>query len=156
MLFKTSIGYAHGSLCGVSGPATIAVPKNEGFFLDEAEEHGWCIYRVSPTLLVIEDCVQVMITKLRERAPTKERRGLVLLFNRFKAWTHGVLLRRLGRRRVVWLSKTNRHGSKEDAWKGNVNIVTGLKVSWLHDRQKFQRIENRQSNPGQVSLEIIY
>jgi hypothetical protein len=155
MLYKTSIGHADGSLCGTSGSVIIAVPKNEGFFIDLAEERGWCIYRVSPTLLVIEDCVQVMITKLRERAPTKERRGLVSLFTRFKAWTHGVLLRRLGRRRVVWLLKTNEHGSKEDHWKGNINLVTGLKESWLHNRQNFQRLEDLEESSGHISYEIV-
>jgi hypothetical protein len=154
MLYKTSISHADGSLCGTSGPVAIAVPKNEGFFVDEAEERGWRIYRVSPTLLVIEDCVQVMITKLRERAPTKERRGLVSLVTRFKAWTHGVLLRRLGRRRVVWLSKTKEHGLKGGHyWKGNVNLVTGLKESWLHSQQKFQRVENL--DDGRISYEIV-
>lgn len=156
MLYKTTIGYADGSLCGASGPVAITVPKNSGFFIDEAEERGWRIYRVSPTLIVIEDCIQVMITKLRERAPTKERRGLVLLFTRFIAWTHGVLLRRLGRRRVVWLSRTNGHGSKEDYWRGNANLVTGLKESWLHSRQRFQRIKSIEDNASQISYEIVY
>jgi hypothetical protein len=155
MLYKTSIGHVDGSFCGTSGPVTIAIPKNEGFFIDKAEERGWRIYRVSPTLLVIEDCVQVMITKLRERVPTKERRGLVSLFTRFKAWTHGVLLRRVGRRRVVWLLKTNEHGPTQIYWKGNVNLVTGLKESWLHSQQKFQRLENLEENNGQISYEIV-
>jgi hypothetical protein len=155
MLYKTTIGHADGSLCGTSGPVAIAVPKNEGFFIDEAEERGWRIYRVSPTLLVIEDCVQKMVTNLRERAPTKERRGWLSLFTRFKAWTHGVLLRRLGRRRVVWLLKTTEHGPKGNHWKGNVNLVTGLKESWLHSRQKFQRLENIEENYGQISHEIV-
>ncbi|RYN34791.1 hypothetical protein AA0112_g5461 [Alternaria arborescens] len=154
MLYKTTIGYADGSLCGASGPAAITVPKNSGFYIDEAEERGWRIYRVSPSLIVIEDCVQVMITKLRERAPTKERRGLVLLFTRFIAWTHGVLLRRLGRRRVVWLSRTNGHGSKEDYWRGNANLVTGLKESWLHNRQKFKCLDPVE-NDSLISYEII-
>jgi hypothetical protein len=154
MLFKTSIGHADGSLCGTSGPVAIPVPKNEGFFIDEAEERGWRIYRISPTLLVIEDCVQVMITKLRERALTKERRGLVPLFTRFKAWTHGVLLRRLGRRRVVWLSKTNEYGPKEDYWKGNINLVTGLKESWLHSRKRFQRLEDL--DDARISYEMVH
>jgi hypothetical protein len=154
MLFKTSIGHADGSLCGTSGPVAITVPKNEGFFIDDAEERGWRIYRVSPTLLVIEDCVQVMITKLRERALTKERRGLVPLFIRFKAWTHGVLLRRLGRRRVVWLSKTNGNEPKEDYWKGNINLVTGLKESRLHSRKRFQRLEDL--DDARISYEMVH
>jgi hypothetical protein len=155
MLYKTSIGHFDGSLCGTSGPVTIVVPKKEGFFIDEAEERGWRIYRVSPTLLVIEDCVQVMITKLQERAPTKERQGLVSRFTRFKGWTHGVLLRRLGRRRVVWLFKTKGHGPEEDHWKGNINLVTGLKESWLHSQQKFQRLEDLEETNGQINYEIV-
>ncbi|KAG9185288.1 hypothetical protein G6011_07832 [Alternaria panax] len=151
MLYKTSIGHADGSLCGSSGPVAIAVPKNVGFVIDEAEERGWRIYRVSPTLLVIENCVQVMITKLRERAPTKERRGLVSVFTRFKAWTHGVLLRRLGRRRVVWLSKANKRGLKGVCWKGNANLVTGLKESWLHSQQKFQRLNPEEDGDQYLS-----
>lgn len=155
MLYKTSVGHADGSLCGTSGPVAIAVPNKEGFFIDEAEDRGWRIYRVSPGLLVIEDCVQMMVTKLQERAPTKERQGLVSSFTRFKAWTHGVLLRRLGRRRVVWLLRTKGHGPKEYYWKGNVNLVTGLKESWLHSRQRFQRVENLEETRGQISYEIV-
>jgi hypothetical protein len=137
MVYKTSIGYADGSLCGVSGPVAITVPKHAGFFIDEAEERGWRIYRVLSTPLVIEDCVQAMITKLRERAPTKDRRGVVLFFTSFIAWTHGVPLRQLGRRRVVCLSKTNGNGPKENHWKGNASLVTDLKESWLHNQEKF-------------------
>ena len=155
MLYKTAVGHADGSLCGTSGPVTIAVPNDAWFFVDEAEERGWRVYRVSPTLVAIEDCVQVMITKLRQRTPTKKRRGLVSLVTRFKAWTHGVLLRRLGRRRVVWLSKANEDGPKKDYWRGNVNLVTGLKESWLHSQQNFQRLESIEENDGRVSYEIV-
>ena len=154
MVCKTSIGYVDGSLCGASGPVAITISKHAGFLINEAEERGWRIYRVLSTPLVIEDCVQVMITKLRERAPTKDRRGVVLLFTSFIAWTHGVLLRQLGRRRVVWLLKTNGNGPKEDHWKGNTNLVNDLKESWLHNQQNSQRLDQREDN-GQISYEIV-
>jgi hypothetical protein len=140
MLYKTAIGHVNGSICGVSGPSTISVPKVEGCFIDDAEQHGWRIYRVSSSLIVLEDCGQIMVTKNIQRRPTKERRGLMSRYTKFISWTHGVLLRRLGRRRVVWLMRMNGKDGKDAYWRGNINLVTGVKESWLRDRGRFRRI----------------
>ncbi|CAI6340136.1 unnamed protein product [Periconia digitata] len=156
MLYKTTIGQAHGSLCGAYGPVTITAPTKPGFFIDEAEERGWRIYRVSPTLLIIEDCAQIMIEKLRERTPTKQRRGLLSTFVRFKTWTHGVLLRRIGRRRVVWLLKTDVDGPDGGYWKGNINLVTGLKENWLHSREHFRHVERLDRESELVASETVH
>ncbi|KAF2854158.1 hypothetical protein T440DRAFT_544349 [Plenodomus tracheiphilus IPT5] len=153
MLCKTAIGHADGSVCGVSGPATIPVPNLDGFFVDEAEQYGYRIYRVSPVLLALEDCGQTMVQKRMERTPTKERKGLPALFTNFIAWTHGVLLRRLGRHRVVWMMRVEGKGSKGTYWRGNVNLVTGLKKAYLENRAEFQCVSG--SSENQVSREIV-
>lgn len=153
MLHKTAISHVDGSVCGKSGPATVAIPQNEGFYVDEAEQYGWRIFRVSPIFVVLEDCGQIMVKKAMERTPTKERRGLASLFTKFISWTHGVLLRRLGRRRVVWMMRVDGKGGKNTHWRGNVNVVTGLKEAWLMDRSNFQSISNGRNS--QLSEETI-
>ena len=149
MLFKTTVGHDHGSLCGSFGPVTLTVPRSEGYYVDAAEQYGWCIYRVSPDLLAIEDCVQDMVATRMRRASTIERRGVSSIHARVVASSHGVLLRRLGRRRVVWLMRVKDHGTKGPLWRGNVNLVTGLKKTWLEDG--FQKASH--SN-GQIAQEI--
>ncbi|KAF2132425.1 hypothetical protein P153DRAFT_429562 [Dothidotthia symphoricarpi CBS 119687] len=137
MLYKTTIGYAPGSLCGPFGPTTLTVPRTPGHFVDEAEQYGWRIYRVSPELLVLEDCVQDMVATQMKKASTLERRGIRSRYTKFIAWSHGVLLRRVGRRRVVWLMRMEEKGRIEHVWRGNANLVTGLTEVWLRDN--FQR-----------------
>jgi hypothetical protein len=134
MLYKTVPGHDHGSLCGSFGPVTLTVPRSEGYMVDEAEQHGFRIYRVSPDLLVIKDCVQSMLAFRMNCALTMERHGLRSLYARGVAWSHGVLLRRLGRHRVVWLMRTKEGEGKRPSWRGNVNLVTGLEETWLRDR----------------------
>ncbi|KAF1953391.1 hypothetical protein CC80DRAFT_477906, partial [Byssothecium circinans] len=151
MFYKTAIGHAYGSLCGISGPTTISIPASEGLFIDEAEQYGWRIYRISPGFLILEDCGQIMVTKRIERRPTKERKEMLALYNRFISWTHGVLLRRLGRRRVVWLMRIDGKGHVGSHWRGNINLFTGVKESWLQDRSVFQRVSD--GSVGQESRE---
>lgn len=136
MFYKTAIGHANGSICGASGPAA-------GFFLDKTEQYGWRVYRVSHTFVVLEDCGQVMVAKKMERSPTKERTGLAARYTKFMSWTHGVLLRRLGRRRIVWLMQVGTKGHGVDYWRGNVNLVTGLKETWLRDGDRFKSLAGR-------------
>jgi hypothetical protein len=146
MLYKTAVDHVNGSICGVSGPTTIAAPKDEGYFVDDAEEHGWRVYRGSHDLLLLEDCGQIMVTKRLERRPTKEHRGLISLYAKFISWTHGILLRRLGRRRVIWLSRIKEKENEGTYWKGNINLVTGVKESWLKDRNRFRCIHDGVEN----------
>jgi hypothetical protein len=153
MFFKTAVGYDDGSICGSFGLTTITAPSTEGFFIDEAEQYGWRIYRVSPNFLVLEDCGQVMVTKNLDRKSTKERRGLSAKYTKFISWTHGVLLRRLGRRRVVWLMRIDRYGGSRCSWKGNSNLVTGVKDDWLKDRGRFQCVSK--SGDIETTEEIV-
>jgi hypothetical protein len=143
MLYKTALGHVNGSLCGVSGPASLSIPLVPGQYTDDAETYGYRVYRISATYLVIEDCGPTMMKKKLERADTKERKGVLAAYTRFIAWTHGVLLRRLGRRRIVWLMRVAGKEGGEGYWKGNVNLVTGLKESWLRDRSNFLCVERR-------------
>ena len=76
MLYKTAIGHSKGSLCGAFGPATLTVPKKEGHFVDDAENNGLRVYRVSPTVLLLEYFGDAMVREKIARATTKEREGL--------------------------------------------------------------------------------
>ncbi|EUC49977.1 hypothetical protein COCMIDRAFT_83437 [Bipolaris oryzae ATCC 44560] len=134
MLYKTAIGHIEGSVCGASGPATMAIPKNPGFFKDEAAQYGWRVYRVSPTYVFIEDC------------------GMAARYTKFISWSHGVLLRRLGRRRVVWLMHTGQDERGADCWKGNINLVTGLKETWLKDRARFRPMTSGDEGDARVNV----
>ncbi|EMD87824.1 hypothetical protein COCC4DRAFT_199973 [Bipolaris maydis ATCC 48331] len=152
MLYKTAIGHIEGSVCGASGPATMAIPKYPGFFKDEAAQYGWRVYRVSPTYVFIEDCGQTMVTETMKRAPTKERTGMAARYTKFISWSHGVLLRRLGRRRVVWLMQTGQDEHGADCWKGNINLVTGLKEKWLNDRGRFRPMTGDDDGDARVNI----
>ena len=155
MFYKTALGHADGSVCGTSGPATITVPKNPGSFGDEAEGYGWRVYRVSSSSLVIEDCGQIMVEEKTKRSPTKERTGLAARYTKFISWTHGVLLRRLGRKRVVWLVRVDGkgHGVGSGCWRGNFNLVTGLEETWLKDRTRFHGVSS--GDDAAASLETV-
>lgn len=150
MLYKTAIGQVNGSICGTTGPSTILVPKTPGYFVGDAEQHGWRIYRVSPVLLVLEDCGQIMIDNKIKRRPTKERRGIMSRYTKFIAWTHGVLLRRLGRKRVVWMMYVSGPREGEGYWRGNSNLVTGVKQSYLDDRTRFRP----ETGEGEVEITL--
>lgn len=45
---------------------------------------------------------------------------------------HGILLRRLGKKRVVYLVRASPEGgAQEPSWHSNVNLVTGVSETWL-------------------------
>ena len=47
---------------------------------------------------------------------------------------HGMLLRRLGKKRVVYLVRRELESDKsEPRWHSNINLVTGVSVAWLDD-----------------------
>ena len=94
---------------------------------------------MSPDLLVIEDCVQDMVATQMKKASTLERRGIKSQYVKLVAWSHGVLLRRVGRRRVVWLMRIEGDGGTGPVWRGNANLVTGLPEKWL--RGEFRQVE---------------
>ena len=46
---------------------------------------------------------------------------------------HGILLRRLGKKRVVYLVKRSPENDEdESSWHSNVNLVTGVSEKWLN------------------------
>jgi hypothetical protein len=90
MLLKTTISYHFGCLQGPLGPASCPLPEL-GCYIDE-HLYGWRIYRLSEEVVIIADC-------LAESSP--------------KGWwasfikrAHGVLLRRLGKVRVIYFLGT--------------------------------------------------
>lgn len=138
--------------CRAPGPAKIPVPRTTGCYVDEAEQYGWRIYRVSSTLLLMEDCGNIMVQQRIASASTKERKVAAATHSRFISWTHRVLLRRLGRQRVIWLMHADCDTVKAAFWRGNIDLVTGFKKSWLEDRDRFQCVENSES---QVVPEVV-
>jgi hypothetical protein len=51
---------------------------------------------------------------------------------RFLLKTHGVLLRQLGKVRVIYLLRTTDTGTVS-VWHSNVNLVTGVSRRWLDE-----------------------
>ena len=116
MLFKSSIGYEFGCLQGPLGAASVPLPA-VGFYVDEPD-YGWRIYRLSDEVMILSD-------RLVE-SPRDNWYGKLIV----KA--HGVLLRQLGKVRVIYLlrKKDADHG-KSLLWHTNINLVTGVALSWL-------------------------
>jgi hypothetical protein len=114
MLFKTAVGFHFGCLQGSLGPASCPVPEI-GCYIDESV-CGWRIYRLSDDMMLLSDC-------LAESSP----RGW---WARFSLKTHGVLLRQLGKVRVIYLLRTTDTGTVS-VWHSNVNLVTGVSRRWL-------------------------
>ena len=55
---------------------------------------------------------------------------------------HGMLLRRLGKRRVVYLVRQElESGKSEPRWHSNINLVTGVSVAWLDEAFRPERAE---------------
>lgn len=118
MFFKTSIGYNFGSLQGSMGPATCTVPEI-GCYIDEPM-HGWRIYRLSEDVMFIQDCLAEFAT----HHPTSR-------CGRFIVYTHGILLRQLGKVRVIYLLKRKEVDTTASLWHSNINLVTGVTKKWL-------------------------
>ena len=116
MLFKTSVGFHLGCLRGPLGPASVPLPA-VGFYVDQPD-HGWRIYRLSDEVMILSD-------RLVE-SPRDNWYGKLIVK------MHGVLLRQLGKVRVIYLlqKKGASHG-KEITWHSNVNLVTGVASKWL-------------------------
>jgi len=119
MLFKTTIGYHFGCLQGPLGPASCPLPEL-GCYIDE-HLHGWRIYRLSERVVLIADC-------LAESSP----KGW---WARFIKRAHGVLLRRLGKVRVIYFLRTRATDDSENVslWHSNINLVTGVTKKWLDE-----------------------
>ena len=112
MLIKTALSYHHGCLQGPLGPANCQLP-DVGYYIDEFD-HGWKLFRLTEDTMVLADYA----------AGTNHK----VLLQRFLAHAHGVLLRRLGKVRVVYLIRTSAMEDIEydSLWHSNINLVTGV------------------------------
>jgi hypothetical protein len=119
MLFKTTVGYEHGCVSGAAGCCFFALPEIGHSIL--MPQGGLRICRPSHRVVVIADCQNLQ--------PQKKD-----LWSRLIAHAHGVLLRRLGKVRVVYLVCESGEGSGTQhalRFRSNVNLVTGVRGSWL-------------------------
>ncbi|OQO11180.1 hypothetical protein B0A48_05436 [Cryoendolithus antarcticus] len=116
MLVKSTPGYHRGCLRGPAGPAILPLPAIGSHI--EKISSGWCVYRPGTDVLVVEDAL------VREQAKN--------MWMRFLQYTHGCLLRKLDKVRVVYLLRTSEgnewHGGKQTTrtWRANINLVTGI------------------------------
>ena len=107
MLCKTAVGFHLGCLQGSYGPASCLLPDVGSYFGEEA--YGCKVYRLSEDTMLIADHVV-------ECASTSRWRKFILR-------THGILLRQLGRVRVVYLQRTREAATSPDTiWHANINL----------------------------------
>lgn len=109
MLFKTRPGYHLGSVRGAAGPLYVPVPEVGGYI--DMTPYGWRVHRLKENVMFIADNLQA--------------RPASTPWARFIAHAHGVLLRRLGKVRVVYML---REPSDKGVfvWRSNANLVTGV------------------------------
>lgn len=120
MFCKTSIGHEFGCVTGELGPAKLPLPK-VGIAIEDSAR-GWKLCRVSEDIMVLADC-------LAESRPKDWWSRQIL------APMHGVLLRRLGKKRVVYfVRQVPEDDAQEPSWHSNVNLVTGVDVAWLEGK----------------------
>ena len=119
MLWKTSIGFHMGCLQGDNGPATCPLPE-KGHYADLSDKF-WKVYRLSDEIMIIADCFPGSSQKSR--------------WLRFLTRAHGVLLRRLGKQRVIYLLRipNAKNPEAEALWHSNINLVTGVSKTWLEE-----------------------
>lgn len=116
MFLKTSIGYELGCVRGALGPARLPLPDVGCAIMDC--DRGWNLCRVSEDVMVLADCF----------AECKPKDAWSKCMTRM----HGILLRRLGKKRVVYLVRqAPESGTRESSWHSNVNLVTGVSMDWL-------------------------
>ena len=118
MFGKSSIGYEFGSVMRSGMPARIPLPT-VGTAID-GRHLGWKLYRHSEQVMILVDC-------LAESKP-KSR------WERFCRHAHGMLLRRIGKRRAVYLIE--KHGptvKQSSQWHSDRNLVTGVSETWLEE-----------------------
>ncbi|KAI9810662.1 MAG: hypothetical protein M1827_006121 [Pycnora praestabilis] len=127
MLFKTSIGHHFGCLQGSLGPSTSLLPKI-GHFIDE-EDCGWRLYRITDATMILADCLSETYPKDMKIDSPKTA------WLKFIAHAHGVLLRRLGKVRVVYIVRDDKSEYPDTMrgtlWHSNINLVTGVTRKWL-------------------------
>lgn len=118
MFWKTSVGHDHGCVTGKLGPVRLPLPA-VGHHIEDAAR-GWKLFRFSDDIMILADC-------LAESRPTDR-------WSRLMTYMHGILLRRLGKKRVVYLVRRSPDADgREMDWHSNVNLVTGVSMDWLHE-----------------------
>ena len=118
MFCKTSVGYEFGCVTGASGPTGLPLPAI-GVVLEDSAL-AWKLCRFSEDVMILVDCHA-------ESKPTST-------WSRITSYMHGILLRRLGKKRVVYLVRQSPDSNgQEPAWHSNVNLVTGVDTSWLDE-----------------------
>ncbi|KAL2823872.1 hypothetical protein BDW59DRAFT_148127 [Aspergillus cavernicola] len=114
MLFKTSPGYDGGCLQGSNGPCRCRIPAPGRSLRDEGNCLRVC--RVNYNTIILSDCFNLQETDS--------------LWSQFLKHTHGMLLRRIGRVRVVFAIQSQKTTS-ELCFHSNINMVTGVPKVWL-------------------------
>ena len=120
MLLKTSVSYENGCLLASCGPCRIPLPAVGRSIMDLPR--GLRICRPTKGTVVLADCSNLQFQK-----------GL---WEKFLARAHGVLLRRIGKVRVVYLVKAHPillGGSQILQFHSNINLVTGVSHTWLDE-----------------------
>jgi hypothetical protein len=120
MMFKTGVGFHSGCLQGSLGPASCPVPEIGCYICEPL--CGWKIYRLSEDIMLLSDC-------LAESSPNG-------WWAKFILKTHGILLRQLGKVRVIYLLRTGVESGKASVWHSNINLVTGVSKKWLEGHFK--------------------
>ena len=131
MFCKTSVGHENGCVTGTLGPVRLPLPAVALSIEDSAR--GWKLFRFSEDIMILADC-------LAESRPTD-------LWSRMMTYMHGMLLRRLGKKRVVYLVRRSPDinardtNARETNWHSNVNLVTGVSMDWLDEKFRSGPVE---------------
>ena len=118
MFVKTSIGHEFGCVAGALGPVRLPLPPVGVAIEDSAR--GWKLCRLSEDVMILVDCLAA--TKPKDK------------WSQLMTYMHGILLRRLGKKRVVYLVRGSaKSNEREPHWHSNVNLVTGVSMTWLDE-----------------------
>ena len=117
MLFKPTVGFENGCVLGTGGPCRFRLPPTGYSVMDLP--NGLRICRPTKDTVILADCGNPQLQKS--------------WWSLFLAHAHGVLLRRIGKIRVVYLVNGHSYGPSESMmrFKSSVNLVTGVFQSWL-------------------------
>ena len=127
MFYKTSIGHEFGCVGGALGPARLPLPA-VGLAIEDLAR-GWKLHRLSADVMILAD-------HLAESKPEDT-------WSRLMTYMHGIFLRRLGKKRVVYLVKQSSESSGgEPSWHSNVNLVTGVSMTWLDEKFGLVRVQD--------------
>ena len=118
MFLKTSLGHEYGCVTGTLGPVRLPLPA-VGLSIENSAR-AWKLFRFSEDIMILADC-------LAESRPMDP-------WSRIITHMHGMLLRRLGKKRVVYLVRRSLGtDARETSWHSNVNLVTGVSMDWLDE-----------------------